>query len=116
MTYSNIIRSAAATLVILGAAGNVQADGSKVGQAMAIDLGDVSGVAYYTAEDRGYHVVVTLDSNTSQNPVRFESVLAADQSVIVSAPRGLNVEARTVALTRKGDGIVVTANHTARAY
>ncbi len=110
---SKIIGAAAATLLVLGAASSAQAGTVKANEALGIDLGDVSGIAYYTPETRGYHVVVTLASEASSGPVRFEAVLAADQSVTVSAPRTTSLPARTIALTRKGDAIVVTSDHVA---
>jgi hypothetical protein len=39
---------------------DAQADGLRPIDSMSIDLGEVSGVAYYTVERDGFHVVTTL--------------------------------------------------------
>ena len=114
MTVRNTIIATLATLGLLGAAVPAQADGANAHQALSIDLGDVSGVAYYTPEEAGYHVVVTLSS--AATPVRFESVLAADQSVTLSTPRAVGAASRTLALTRRGDRIVVTSDRVVAGY
>ena len=54
-------------------------------QAKSLQLGDVSGVAYYTVQGHGYRLVVTLASQDS-TPVRFESTLLPGQKVTMSMP------------------------------
>lgn len=74
----------------------------------SVDLGTLSGVAYYTAEPKGFRVVVTLAPRAAAPAVRFETVLAADQSVTLSTPRGLGAETRSVEISRIGDRVVVS--------
>src|SRR4029434_1322763 len=51
-------------------------------EAKSIDLGGVSGVAYYIVERDGYRVVVILAQGETGIPVRFETLLAPGQSVV----------------------------------
>src|SRR5215475_6571061 len=54
-------------------------------QAKSLQLGDVSGVAYYTVQGQGYRLVVTFAGQDS-TPVRFESTLLPGQRVTMSMP------------------------------
>jgi hypothetical protein len=71
--------------------------------AKSIDLGGVSGVAYYTAERDGFHVVTTLAQGTTGMPIRVVSVLAPGQSVAFSTPR----QTGALEISRKGDSVLV---------
>ena len=84
MTLSHFILTAALALVPIGAAnaGEIQ---PMAGQ--SIDLGEMSGTLYYTAKPDGFHVVTTLAQGEAGTPVRFETVLAPEQSVTISTPR-----------------------------
>ena len=57
MTIHRTIIAAAFALTAIGAA---QADGLRPIEGRSIDLGDVSGIAYYTVEPDGFRVVATL--------------------------------------------------------
>ena len=57
MSIRNILFATAFALASLGA---TRADGLRPVEAKSIDLGEVSGVAYYTVERDGFHVVATL--------------------------------------------------------
>jgi hypothetical protein len=57
MSIRSTLFAAAFTLASLGAA---HADGLRPIEAKSIDLGEVSGIAYYTVERDGFHVVATL--------------------------------------------------------
>src|ERR1700722_10386549 len=57
MSIRSMLVAAAFALACLETA---QADGLRPIDAMSIDLGEVSGVAYYTVERDGFHVVTTL--------------------------------------------------------
>src|SRR6201981_107871 len=46
------------------------ADGLRPIDAKSIDLGEVSGVAYYTVERDGFHVVTTLAQGKAGTPIR----------------------------------------------
>src|SRR4030081_3728431 len=57
-------------------------------QGQVIDLGDVSGVAYYTVERDGFRVIATLAKKGEDAvPVRVVAVLAPGQSLALSTPR-----------------------------
>src|SRR5687768_14264928 len=99
-----LIRSAlfAATLTLapLGAA---HADSVQPMHAQPIDLGEVTGVAYYTVERDGFHVVTTLVQGETGTPVRVVNVLAHGQSVVLSAARELGAAPVEVEISRQGD-------------
>ena len=106
-TRRTIIAAAAAvTLASIGPAG---AEGLEPGQSQSIDLGAVSGVAYYTVERDGFHVVATL-AQTGEDaaaPVRVEAVLAPGQAVVLSSPRGAGIPPDAVEISRQADGLLV---------
>ena len=91
----------------LVALSGAQAGDLKPHQAQAINLGDLSGIAYYTAESDGYRVVTTLGPNESGSPVRFVAVLLPNQKVTISVPGALNGQSTTIDIVRRGDNIVV---------
>ena len=100
MSILNTLFAAALTLASLGAA---HADGLRPIEAKSIDLGDVSGVAYYTVERDGLHVVTTLAQGEAGTPIRVVSVLAPGQRVLLSTPH----QASALEISRKGDGVLV---------
>ena len=73
----------------------------------SIDLGTVSGVAYYTLEPEGLRVVATLAEGEAGTPVRVEALLDAGQSVAISTPRGPGAPASRVEFARAGDQVLV---------
>src|SRR5260370_19295448 len=62
------------------------ADGLRPIDAKSIDLGEVSGVAYYTVERDGFHVVTSLAQGMAGTPIRVVTVLAPRQRVVFSTP------------------------------
>lgn len=88
--------------------GGANAAEIKPAQAGSVDLGALSAVAYYTAEPKGFRVVVTLAPRAAAPAVRFETVLAADQSVTLSTPRQPGAPAETVEISRVGDHVIVS--------
>jgi hypothetical protein len=72
-----------------------------------IELGAVSGVAYYTVEPSGYRVVATLAQGETGTPVRFETVLAPGQSMLLSTPSLGDADAVRVEILRDGDALLV---------
>jgi len=100
MSIHNILFAAAFTLVSLGAA---HADGLRPIEAKSIDLGDFSGVAYYTVERDGLHVVTTLAQGQAGTPIRVVSVLAPGQRVVLSTPH----QPSALEISRKGDSVLV---------
>ena len=93
----------------LGLSGAAMGEELRPAAAKLLTLGPVSGVAYYTAEDDGYHVVTTLSSGGAATPVRFMATLQPGQKVGVSVPREAGAEAITVQIARIGDRVHV--NH-----
>ena len=75
------------------------------GRGASITLGDVSGVAYYTAEPEGYRVVTTLGAGETTTPVRFIAVLQPGQKAIVSVPGAPGGRDMAVEIARVGDDV-----------
>ena len=100
MLIRNTLFAAAFTLTSLAAA---HADGLRPIEAKSIDLGELSGVAYYTVERDGYRVVTTLAQGETGTPIRIVSVLAPGQSVRLSTPH----EQGALEIGRKGDSVFV---------
>lgn len=80
--------------------------GLRPGAAHKIQLGYVSGVAYYTSEADGFHVVATL-SVAEGAPVRVAATLQPDQVMTVSVP-GEDSMVRTIEIARNGNEVAVT--------
>ena len=79
------------------------AEGLRPIEGRSIDLGGISGIAYYTVERNGFHVVTTLAQGESGTPIRVVSVLAPGQSVVLSTPQ----KADAIEISRKGDSVLV---------
>ena len=76
--------------------------------AQGIDLGAVSGVAYYTVEPDGFRVVATLaQPGEDAVPVRVEAILAPGQSVVLSTPHGMGEAPERVQISRQADTVLV---------
>ena len=99
MSIRSLLVVAALALASLQAA---HADGLRPFDAKSIDLGEVSGVAYYTVERDGFHVVTTLARGVEGTPIRVVSVLAPGQSVAFSTP-----QAGALEISRNGDSVLV---------
>ncbi len=100
MSTRNMLFATAFALASLVAA---HAGGMRPIEAKCIDLGEVSGVAYYTVERDGLHVVTTLAQGETGVPIRVVSVLAPGQSVVLSTPHSSGA----IEIGRKGDSLVV---------
>ena len=100
MSIRNTLFTTAFVLASLGAA---HAEGLRPIQAKSIDLGDVSGVAYYTVERDGIHVVTTLAQGEAGTPIRVVSVLAPGQHVVLSTADHVG----GLEISRQGDGVLV---------
>jgi predicted aconitase len=101
MSIRNTLLAAALTLASLGTA--AQANGLKPIEGRSVNLGDVSGVVYYTIEPDGFRVVTTLAEAEKGTPIRFVSMLAPGQRVLLSTPR----QADAVEISRNGDDVSV---------
>ena len=88
---------------ILASSAAAHADGLRPIEAKSIDLGDVSGVAYYTVEPDGFHVVTTLAQGEAGTPIRIVSVLASGQSVVLSTPQQTGL----LKISRNGDKVLI---------
>jgi hypothetical protein len=100
MSTRNMLFVTAFAFASLAAA---HADGVRPIEAKSIDLGEVSGIAYYTVERDGLHVVTTFAQGETGIPIRVVSVLAPGQSVVLSTPH----LAGTIEISRKGDSLFV---------
>ena len=100
MSIRSTLFAVAFTLASIGAA---HADGLRPIEAKSIDLGGVSGVAYYTVEPDGFHVVSTLAQGEAGTPIRIVSVLASGQSVVLSTPQ----QTGSLKISRAGDKVLV---------
>ena len=101
MSIRSTLLAATFTLALLGAA---HANGLRPIEGRSIDLGDVSGVVYYTAEPDGFRVVTTLAQGDAGTPIRFVSVLAPGQRVVLSTPHH---QADALEISRNGDMLLV---------
>ena len=104
MSLHRIILAAAFTLASIGAA---HANELRAVEARSIDLGEISGVAYYTVERYGFRIVATLAQGEAGTPVRFEAVLAPGQSVVLSTPREAGAAPNAVEISRQNDRVLV---------
>ncbi|MDN5005471.1 hypothetical protein ACFQZO_31935 [Bradyrhizobium sp. GCM10027634] len=100
MSIRSTLFTAAFILTSLVAA---DANGLRPIEGKSIDLGDVTGVAYYTVEPDGFHIVATLAQGEAGTPVRIVSVLAPGQRVVLSTPN----HAGAFEISRKGDSVFV---------
>jgi hypothetical protein len=80
-----------------------QAEGLRPIEGKSIDLGGISGIAYYTVERNGFRVVATLAQGETGTPIRVVSVLAPGQSVVLSTPQ----QAGAIEISRKDDSLVI---------
>jgi len=100
MSIRNMLFAVAFGIVSLTAA---RAEGLRPMAGKSIDLGGISGLAYYTDERDGFHVVATLAQGEGGTPIRVVSVLAPGQRVVLSTPQ----QAGAIAISRKGDSVLV---------
>ena len=92
-----------AAAIALASHGAAHAGGLRPIEGKSIELGEVSGVAYYTVERDGFHVVTTVAQGEAGTPIRVVSVLAPGQSVVLSTPH----QAGAVEISRQGDSVLV---------
>jgi hypothetical protein len=100
MSIRNMLFAVAFGIVSLTAA---RAEGLRSMAGKSIDLSEISGIAYYTVERDGFHVVATLAQGEGGTPIRVVSVLAPGQRVVLSTPQ----QAGAIAISRKGDSVLV---------
>lgn len=95
-------------LLATGLVGAAHAEQLDPMQATSIELGAITGVAYYTIADDGFRVVATLAAGEAGTPMRFISTLTSGQGVLVSVPRALHETARQLEIKRNGDIVTVS--------
>ena len=103
----SIRRILLAATIALAAAGAAKAESALPNEAKSIDLGAVTGVAYYTVEPEGFRVVATFAEGAKGTPVRVVSVLAPGQSVVLSAPGAAGQASFEVEISRQADAVLV---------
>ena len=103
----NVRHAVLAAALALAFVSPVQAEGLKPIQGQNIDLGAVSGVAYYTVERGSFRVIATLAQDEDATPVRFEATLAPGQSVVLSTPRGAGIPPNAVEISRHANQVLV---------
>jgi hypothetical protein len=101
MSIRNTLLATALTFASFGTAAH--ANGLKPIEGRSVNLGDVSGVVYYTIEPDGFRVVTTLAEAEKGTPIRFVSVLAPGQRVLLSTPH----QAGALEISRNGDDLSV---------
>jgi len=99
----SLLIALALTVATVGGAG---AETFQTPQARNLDLGPVKGIAYYTAEADGYHLVATLADETS-TPVRFIATLADGQKVTISTPGAAHEAGSVIDIVRSGDRLSI---------
>lgn len=103
-----MIRIGAALLSAVTFLGTVHAEELKPIQARSIELGNTTGVAYYTIGDDGFRVVATLASGEAGTPVRFVATLTSGQSIVLSVSQAVKEPARQVEIKRNGDSVTAS--------
>src|SRR5688500_13090540 len=76
--HRTILAPAVAFALSIGVA---HADGLKPVEGQSIQLGEVSGVAYYTVDHDGFRLVATLAQGEGGTPVQIDVLLASSQSL-----------------------------------
>jgi hypothetical protein len=97
---------AIAAALALSVAGPSRTAGLEPVRGRTIDLGALSGVAYYTVERDGFHVGATL-ARRDAAPVRLEAVLAPGQGVVLSAPREAGAPSDVLEISRRSGTLLV---------
>ena len=106
MSIRNMLFAVAFGIASLAAA---RAEGLRPMEGKSIDLGEISGIAYYTVEGDGFHLVATLAQGGAGTPIRVVTVLAPGQHVVLSTPQ----QAGAIEISRKGDSVLVRKANTA---
>ena len=106
---------AAAAFAVAGAVAAQAADIAAMTGHMTKLGADCSALVYYTAAPDGFHMVVTTQQGlTDQAAVsRFETVLAAGQTAVVSIPRAAGEAPARIVLSNAGDHLHIAEPKTA---
>jgi hypothetical protein len=106
-TAMTIHQAALAATLALASISPAQAEELRPLQGQVIDLGDVSGVAYYSVERDGFRVVALAKKDEDAVPMRVVAVLSPDQSLTLSTPREWGTPADAVEIIRRADTVLV---------
>lgn len=77
------------------------------GNGHTVHLDHFYGILYYSVEQNGYRVVVTLASGADASPIRFISTLGPGQRLVISVPRSVNQPSVDLEILRKGEEFVI---------
>jgi hypothetical protein len=100
MSIRNILFAVAFSIAAVAPA---RAENLRPMEGKSIDVGGISGIAYYTVERDGFRVVATLAQGEAGTPVRIVSVLTPGQRVVLSTPQ----QAGAIEISRKGDSVLI---------
>ena len=104
MLYRSVLLAAVAAGAVTS---TLQADPLKPIQAQKVELGALTGVAYYTVEPNGYRLVATLQMGETNAPFRFIATLAPGQAVTLSVARNAGKPAAEVHFLRDGEQLLI---------
>jgi hypothetical protein len=76
-------------------------------QARKVDVGGLTGVAYYTMEHDGYRLVLTLQAPQSDTPFRVVATLVPGQTLTLSVPRKAGEPAAALHFVRHDERVWV---------
>jgi hypothetical protein len=113
MPYRIALLAAVAAVAFAGA---VHAEALKPVHAHKVDLGSLAGVAYYTVEEEGHRLVVSLKAPETDTPLRFVATLAPGQAVTLSVPRHVGEPPVDVHFVRHGERIEVNGGAAAAHF
>jgi hypothetical protein len=100
----------AAVVASAGVGGPLRAEPFKPIQAQKVEIGPLTGVAYYTVEPDGHRLVLTLQTRESDTPFRVVATLTPGQTVTLSVPLGAGEPAIDVRFTRDDEQISMNSN------
>ncbi|WP_206453967.1 hypothetical protein [Aurantimonas marina] len=100
-----IFVAAALTVAALGAAHGAEL---KPLAAQSIELGQVTGAAYYTVEGDEFRVVTTLQAGEAGSALRFVSMLSDGEALTIQVPSNLGNPSTELVIERAGDAVRVS--------
>lgn len=80
-----------------------------------INLGSVSGAAYYTVEENGLRLVATVADGETGAPIRFVSTLEDGQALTIAVPAAEGKNPEELTFRRDGDRLTVDNGDDLRA-
>jgi hypothetical protein len=77
------------------------------GSGYTVHLDHCYGVVYYSVEQDGYRVVVTLASGIDEQPIRFISTLGPGERFVISVPRAVNQPSVDLEILRNEEALLI---------